>query len=48
MTELLEKAIWLDIIENLCCLFPESQSKQEKEMLKKQKRKSRKVGNFAI
>lgn len=39
MAELLKKVVWLEIIENLCCLFPEGRSNQEKEMLKKKKQK---------
>lgn len=39
MAELLQKVVWLEIIENLCCLFPEGRSNQEKEMLKKKNKK---------
>lgn len=35
MTQLLKKVVWLEIIENLCCVFPEGLSNQEKEMLNK-------------
>lgn len=40
MAELLKKVVWLEIIENLCCLFPEGRSNQEKEMLKKKQKES--------
>lgn len=43
MTEPLKKVVWLEIIESLCCTFPEGSSNQEKEMLKKKEKKKKKV-----
>lgn len=41
MTEPLKKVVWLEIIESLCCIFPEGSSNQEKEMFKKKEKKKK-------